>query len=286
MKNLLPKIILIALLTFSYNTLFSQLEKDTLKQEQNVIIKMNNGDKYEGTIISRDSETIVLKTINGEINLIASNVSSFVNSNKKHQFANPHVSRYFFSPSGVPIKKGTGYYRNILFTTNYVNYGITEKLSLGGGFEFISTVIGAPIWYLTPKLGFNVSENIHAAGGLFIAGIGISAGALGYGVLTVGKTDSNFSIGTGYGFFGGDALDYPVFMLSGTHRISNSLALITENYFLSIKSEEIIYLGIHGIRILFSEKDSVDIGVVFRTISENDISLLRIFPYLGYARMF
>ena len=285
MKNLLLKIFLLGLFTFSCNNVFSQTETDTLKQEQIVVIKMKNGDEYKGTISKKDSETIVLKTVNGEINLVATNVRSIENYNYegKFEFANPHDTRYFFGPSGIPIKKGKGYYQNVLVTTNFANYGITKNISIGGGFEFISTVLGSPIWFLTPKVGFDISENIHVGGGFIMAGFAAEGTAtLGYGVFTLGHAETNLSIGAGYGLIDGDLSDYPAIMISGTHRVSNSIAILSENYVFPNSFGDPLYFGIHGIRIL-SKKNSFDIGAIVIPEIADFIPAL---PYVGYVRVF
>ena len=157
MNKLINKITLISFFIFSFSHVFSQTETDTLKQGSTVIVKMNNGDEYKGQILNKDNKTILLKTVNGEINLIASNVSSIENYDYdgKFNFANPHDTRYFFGPSGIPIKKGKGYYQNVLVSANFVNYGIADNISIGGGFEFFSTIAGLPVWFLTPKVGFD-----------------------------------------------------------------------------------------------------------------------------------
>tara|TARA_B100000768_G_scaffold181774_1_gene206360 strand:+ start:4118 stop:4957 length:840 start_codon:yes stop_codon:yes gene_type:complete len=279
MNNLLYKTLIICLLTFSFNNLFSQTETDSLKQEQIVVIKMKNSDEYKGAISKRDGETIVLKTVNGEIYLITSNVISIENYDYvgKFQFANSHDTRYFFGPSGIPIKKGKGYYQNILVTTNFVNYGVTKNISIGGGLEFISTVNGNPIWCLTPKIGFEISENIHAGGGLLMLGTRDGSAALGYGVFTLGQSETNLSLGLGYGIYDGKLSDYPAIMISGTHRISNSIALLSENYVLPNS----FYFGIHGIRLL-SKKTSFDIGAMTLPLLGAVISL----PFVGYVKVF
>ena len=280
MNNLLYKTLIICLLTFSFNNLFSQTETDSLKQEQIVVIKMKNGDEYKGTISKRDGETIVLKTVNGEIHLIASNLSAIEDYDYEGQFefANPHDTRYFFGPSGIPIKKGKGYYQNILVTTNFFNYGVTKNISIGGGFEFISTITRSPIWFLTPKVGFDVSDNIHVGGGFIMAGFAAEGTAtLGYGVFTLGQSETNLSIGAGYGLLDGELSNYPAIMISGTHRISKSIALLSENYMIPNS----FYFGIHGIRIL-SKKNSFDIGaIVIPEIAE----YLPALPYVGYVRV-
>ena len=272
-------------LALSFNKLYSQTVTDTLNQVQTVIVKMNNGEEYKGQILKKGNEKIVLKTANGEINLIASNVKSIENYDYKgkFEFPNPHDTRYFFGPSGIPIKKGKGYYQNVLVTTNFANYGITKNISIGGGFEFISTILGYPIWFLTPKVGFDISKNIHAGGGLIMAGFaGEGAATLGYGVLTLGSSESNLSIGAGYGFIGGDLSDYPSMMISGTHRISKNLALITENYVFPNSYGNSLYFGIHGIRIL-TKISSFDVGAI---IIPQIAVFIPALPFVGYARVF
>jgi len=282
MKNLIYKITLVALLIFTSTNLFAQ--EDKVKKVQQVIITMNNGDEFRGEIIKKDDKIITLKTVNGEINLIAANVKSIENYNYdgKFSFANPHDTRYFFGPSGIPIKKGKGYYQNIYVTTNFVNVGLTDNISVGGGFEFISTlVIREPIWFLTPKVGFEVSENVHIGGGVLVAGIAADGFvSLGYGVVTLGSTETNLTVGGGYGIGNGELSEFPTIMISGTHRVSNGLALLSENYILPINGNT-IYLGIQGVRLL-SKKNSFDIGVVVSP----EFGFITALPYVGYARAF
>jgi len=282
MKNLIYRITLVALLIFISTSLFAQA--DTVKKVQQVIIKMNNGDEFKGAIIKKNDKIITLSTVNGEINLIAANVKSIENYDYigKFAFANPHDTRYFFGPSGIPIKKGNGYYQNILVTTNFVNVGLTEHISVGGGFEFISTITGNPVWFLTPKLGFEVAKNVHIGGGVIVAGIAADdIISLGYGVVTLGNTETNLTIGGGYGFANGDLSTFPTIMISGTHRVSNGLALLSENYIIPIDGNT-TYLGIHGLRLL-SKKNAFDIGAI---VIPEIFDFIPALPYVGYARAF
>lgn len=285
MNNIISKTLLISLLIFSFSGLFAQAETDSTKQEQIVLVKMKNGAEYKGIIISKDSIILVIQSINGEMNLIAKNIRSVerLDYEGEFEFENLHNTRYFFGPSGIPIKKGKGYYQNILATGNFVNYGITENISIGGGFEFISTVLGTPIWFLTPKVGFDISDKFHAGGGFIMAGI-LDGGilTLGYGVVTYGQAESNISIGTGYGFADGDLFDYPAIMVSGTHRVSNSIALLSENYVIPGSEVNSLYVGIQGIRII-SRRSSFDIGV---TVISNIVDEIPVLPFIGYVRMF
>ncbi len=285
MKNALLKITVLFFFIFALSHSYGQEETVAGKQEQVVIVTMKDGTEYKGTIVSQDNETLVLRTPNGTLNLVSVNVDTIENYDYegKFEFPNPHDTRYFFGPSGIPVKKGKGYYQNVLLTGNFANYGITKNISVGGGLEFISTVLGNPVWFLTPKVGFDISKNLHAGGGVIVAGLaGEGTASLGYGVFTVGHAETNFTVGAGYGFISGEASQNPAIMLSGTHRVSRSIALLTENYILPMNTGETFYFGIHGIRIL-SKRNSFDIGAIVIPEIAEDIPAL---PYVGYVRTF
>lgn len=278
------KIFLSIIFLFFLNSsllVLSQTISDSTKMNKKVIVKMKNGDEFKGLIISQDTNSLVIRTDNGELNLIAKNVNSIEIEDYlgRFRFPNPHDTRYFFGPTGIPIKHRKGYYQNVLLTTNFINYGITKNISIGGGFEFISTVLRNPIWFLTPKIGFDVSRNVHVAGGVLVAGFAAQGtAALGYGVFTFGNSETNLSLGLGYGYLEGQLARYPAIMISGTHRVSNGIALMTENYIIPNTG----FFGIQGIRIL-SNKNSFDIGAI---IIPQIVNFIPALPFVGYSRAF
>jgi small nuclear ribonucleoprotein (snRNP)-like protein len=284
MNMIFKNFLFFSLLFFSTIDLYSQVPIDTIKKTERVVVKMNNGDEFRGKILSRDQNTIVLETTNGTLNLISSNVRS-INSDSykgKFSFPNSNETRYFFGPSAIPIKQGKGYYQNVLLTSNFINIGLLKNVSIGGGFEFISLLLDSPIWFLTPKVGFKVSENSHVGGGFIMAGIGIEETAtLAYGVYTFGSSETNLTVGAGYGLISGNFSKRPTIMLSGTHRVGNNLALLTENYFIPIGTST-NYTGILGLRVL-APKNSFDFGLVFGPQISDFIPAL---PFVGYTRSF
>jgi hypothetical protein len=285
MNRIIFKIALIGIFTMMCSSVSAQIEPETSKPVTKVIVTMKNGEEYNGEVINKDGEYLVLRTANGEIKLIASNVRSMENYNYdgKFRFPNPNDTRYFFGPSAIPIKKEKGYYQNVYLTTNFVNYGITNNISIGGGFEFISTMSGSPIWFLTPKIGYNISDKVHIGGGFIMAGFAaVGSATLAYGVATLGDSETNVSLGVGYGIVSGGLSSSPSIMISGTHRLTTGLALLTENYFVSGPFNERAYFGIHGIRLL-SKKNAFDLGaIVIPVISDFILAL----PYVGYVRSF
>ena len=277
---LISALCLLAILSAS-----AQTDAPLLGQE--VQVKMKNGEEYIGTLLQQDEQSITIRTVNGSTNLIAANIKSIEKSTYTGKFAfpNPQDTRYFFAPSAIPIDKGKGYYQNLMVTTNFVNYGITKNVSIGGGFEFVSMLLNEvpPLWFFTPKAGFQVAEKIHVGGGLLLIGVGVeSISTLAYGAGTFGTSESNVTVGLGYGFVDGEAAEAPVFLLSGTHRISNGISLLTENYVLSNTFTDTFYLGIHGVRFL-SKKNAFDLGVIVSNAFGDFIPAL---PYVGYARSF
>lgn len=297
MNHPILKIALICFITYSFSDVFSQTNKDTIPQDQTVIVKMKQGDELKGQLIKQDDEKIVMKTQDGEINLIPANVRSIdiYECSGKFEYPNYRDTRYFVGPSAIPLRKGKGYYQNVELVFNFANYGVSQNLSIGGGLELFSTLVGFPIWFLTPKVGFNISETSHAGGGLIIAGsfnsiqlgylgpfgVGAAAAAtldyLGYGVFTVGTSESNVTLGTIYGKAQGEV--GPAIMISGMHRISNNFTLLSENY-VSPYEDGTNYFGIHGIRWLFN-KNSLDFGAIVIPNKQPSV-----FPYLGYVRFF
>jgi small nuclear ribonucleoprotein (snRNP)-like protein len=284
MNMIFKKILFFSLLFLSTIDLYSQAPIDTIKKSERVVVKMNDGDEFRGKILSRDQNTVILETTNGTLNLKSSNVRSInIDSyNGKFRFPNSNETRYFFGPSAIPIKQGKGYYQNVLLTTNFINYGLFKNVSIGGGVEFISLLLGNPVWFLTPKVGFKVSENSHIGGGFIMAGFAEEGTAtLAYGVYTFGSSETNLTVGAGYGLISGNFSNRPTIMLSGTHRVGNNLALLTENYFIPIGTST-NYTGILGLRVL-APKNSFDFGLIFGPGISVIIPAL---PFIGYTRSF
>ncbi len=285
MKIKIKNTLLLIFCCFCISSVYSQSNVDSLSTMKKVIIKMKNGEEYKGVFIQKTENTIILRTANGDLNLIASNVSSITEDDYKgkYRFENAHDTRYFFGPSGISIKRNKGYYQNLMLTSNFINYGVSDNISVGAGFEFISTILGYPVWFITPKISFELSENVNIAGGIFMAGLASEGTAtLGYGVLTLGNSESNLSIGTGYGFLFDGLSKYPTIMASGIHRVSNSIAWMSENYIIPNSLGQYNLISVQGLRIL-SPKSSFDLGVF---VLPNTGKLIQPIPFVGYAKTF
>ncbi|MCC7466087.1 MAG: hypothetical protein IT261_07455 [Saprospiraceae bacterium] len=214
-----------------------------------------DGNLYVGNILAKSEEKINLRTkALGDIEIPLPQIRE-VQLAKKTQivegefwYESPHNTRYFWSPSGYGLRKGEGYYQTTWVVFNQVSYGFTDYFTLGAGIlpTFFFGGSGFPFW-ITPKLSVPlVKDKLNlGAGVLYFNGIGDFSGSgglgLGYGVLTAGSRDRNFTLGMGYGFAEGEWTRSPVINASGMYRVSKRFFLLTENYVIPVRSEETTY---------------------------------------------
>ena len=274
------------------------VKTDTTKMYR---VSLKDGSVYIGKIMKKDNLKVVLTNSEiSQIEILTSKIEGIeelnpeLMKNGSYWFPNPHATRYLFSPSAFNLKKGEGYYQNTLLSLNSFNVGITDHFSIGGALELISTFATlknpddfGPIFFITPKVGFNVAKNFNAGGGLLYVGVpsfnSDSREDLGivYGIGTVGSTNHNFTGGIGWGYVEGEFSSKPVITFSGTIRISRKTALITENWIVPSES----YNGIfsYGVRF-FGEKMSVDLAF----INNNSISEILVLgiPFVSFAIKF
>ena len=296
------------------NIPFSQIAGITkLTGEQYVIITTNDNKKFTGLILTQDKQEIKLRTETlGELSILNEKIKELklVEKNQikegRYYIPNPHPTRYFFGPTAIPLQKGEGYYQNSYVLANSVQYGISDNFSIGGGFVI------PLVFFITPKFGFRAGEFLYLGGGVLAAstfstntnfGVGI-----GYGSITLGNTENNFTFSGGWGFVKEETYDQqsaifgtewnaakkPMFSVSGMLRVSPKLSLLTENWVFSAK--ELVYNSYPdeyeykhryrsvlsmGVRLM-GERNSFDIGVAVLSIDGSTLGL----PYLDYVFKF
>lgn len=263
-------------------------------------IELHDGTIFIGNILHRDSTNIIFKTTSiSKIEIPVIRIKTLEeikqsNFNKgEYWFPNPNATRYLFGPSGYNIKANEGYYQNTYLFLNSVNIGVTDNFSIGGGLEFISTFGSIasgefnPIFFITPKVGFEVDDMFQAGIGVLYAstpGFGsASRSSLGitYGIGTYGTMDDNVTLGLGWGFVEGKFSERPIITFSGMLRTSKSTALISENWLIPTDN----YYGIfsYGIRF-FGETIAFDLAFI------NNPDLVKILvigiPYVNFVVKF
>ena len=165
-------------------------------------------------------------------------------SEDEEDYAEPlnseHDSRYFFAPSALPLKKGELYYNSLYFLSHDIQYGVSDRLTLGMG----TTIFGFP-FYLTAKYSIPIQENSNLAFGdlLMVGTYGTNFfGNLAFATYTYGNSHNNFSIGAGHLYFrpgdGSEISSSIVGNLSGIVRAGTYFYFLSENYLFSFKATE------------------------------------------------
>lgn len=236
-------------------------------------IKTLDGTRTVGVLITEDETSITIDIVNvGEITIRRDNIVSMTELDSaqfrdgRYWFSNPNATRHLFAPNALPVGKGSGYYQNTWIFFNNLNYGITDRFSLGAGFVpvFLFGVSSLPVWIL-PKYTFPVgTDKLYISAGAMLGGV-IGEGSAGVGLIysniTYGGRNNNLTAGMGYGYQGDEGFsNTPVINFSGMRRISQKYYVITENYVIS-SDGRIETLGSLGIRYA-PESFSVDFAII------------------------
>lgn len=254
-----------------------------------------NKETYIGRIISIHNDTVQFESERtGLVNIPRQKISRVelaagnqILRDRTVWRQHPKPTHYFWSPSGYGLSAGEVSYQNFLIVYNQINFGITDRFSMGAFlFPFLnpfSEDLLLPV-LITPKVAFPVVEDKFNLSGGAILGTVFGERrlniALAYGSATYGNRSRNISLGIGYGGFGGKWSKAPSLSLSGLFRVSQKTSLLTENLLIST-SEESMYLGFLsiGARTIWP-KGTLDYGVFFPVGLENAATFS---PCLGFS---
>ncbi|MFC1786254.1 hypothetical protein ACFLZA_02695, partial [Candidatus Neomarinimicrobiota bacterium] len=159
----------------------------------------------------------------------------------------PNKSMYLFAPSAFPIETGNKYCRDFCVFFPSINYGINDIISLQAGFVWVPSLkldqipligsikatvyqedkiglAGGAMYVRIPDLSEDNTEFNTSGGGGFLFASGTYGNRFNHGSLL---------IGWGYGHSDGDweLMDRPIVVLAGNFRVSNTIAIVTENWF-------------------------------------------------------
>jgi hypothetical protein len=202
---------------------------------------------------------------------------------------NPHATRLIFAPTGIPLRKGEGYFADFWIFLLSTAVGVTDKFTIGGGMTLIPGLsIEKNVFYLLPKYTVVDRPSLKFAVGALAAHVGVSdddafspegSRSLGvlYGVATTGSRERNLSLGAGWGYVGGTLEKTPVITLGGQHRVSRRIVLISDNWILPFDGDASGVIS-YGIRFI-GEKIAVDLALA----NSPDDFIFPGIPLLGFA---
>lgn len=276
-------------LTFGYSQKTKKLQYTQMDTVSNYEVRLKDGSVFTGKYLETRGDTMHFNLASSRLAVRKNEMAGIRKVNRVELkegtdwYPNPHHTRYLFGPSAFNLKTGEGYYQNIYGVVNSVNFGINDNFSIGGGTELISLFNGNPFFGIFPKIG-NIKLGKNVTGGLgTLMVVGERGfGGIGYGLVTFGDEDRNFTLGAGGAFGSGEISPQPILTFSGMYRVSRNIALISENW--AVVSDGIVPVFSYGIRF-FGEKISVDVAFINNGDILQEISPIGI-PFLDFVYKF
>jgi hypothetical protein len=231
------------------------------------VLSLRDGSTLIGRISAVGADSLTVDASVGTFSLAIASVTGvqYVSADRmkggEYWFPNPNSTRLFFAPSGRMLERGDGYVSDYEVFFPGVAYGLTDNVSIGGGVSLIPAGLDQELFYITPKIGGEVHENVNlAVGALVVGGIPDEATVgIVYGVGTFGPPDASITAGLGYGFAGTTIARNPVAMLGGELRVARRVSLVSENYVI-VDSNSANPLFSYGVRFM-GEKITVDLAL-------------------------
>ncbi|MFA6107621.1 MAG: hypothetical protein WDA75_02520 [Candidatus Latescibacterota bacterium] len=226
---------------------------------------LRDGTRAAGRIERVEGGRVLFRTTAGaEIAVEASQIAAIRSLtgelvDGEYRRPDPNPTRLFFGPTARSVPAGTGYLGVFEILLPFVQVGLTDRISLGGGTPLIFGEETAHPFWLTPKVQVLHTGHTQAAVGAFwLANVEDGTGGVVYGVVTRGRVDAAITVAAGYALASDmdDVEGGAVLMLGGERRVSRGLKLITENYLWNGGG-----LASAGIRLL-GERLSADLGLV------------------------
>lgn len=235
-------------------------------------VRLQDGTTFRGTLTALSPEKLEFDTpAQGHLVVQRADVQSSrdadaADGRKPGYFDIGNGTRLFFAPTARGLRRGEGTLHTVNLLLVGGNYGISDRLSVGGYLSLIPGLrLDEQLVLLTPKFSTPLADNLHAAVGLLYVNVpfsGNSSGGAGivYGALTRGSADHNLTLGLGYGFFRGRIGSTPVLQLGGQTRVSRRLALLTENYIVADRRAGMA--GFYGAKINWT-RTSLGLGAYY-----------------------
>jgi hypothetical protein len=229
---------------------------------------LNDGSRLYGVVESETSSEVIFRTTSGaqvtapreKVVSIRSVVGRMMNGEFRRD--DPNSTRLLFGPTGRTLQKGEAYLGVYEFMMPFVQVGITNRISIGGGTPlfFGPDESNRPFW-ITPKVQIYSGSGTHVSAGLFHAAIDDDGVGVAYGVVTKEVATGSFTIGAGMGY-NSEGDRGGVVMAGAEAPLRRNMKVITENYLW--RSTGIASLGIR----FFGENLSADLALGVVVVSD------------------
>lgn len=243
----------------------SQAAAPAAAQQQVTLYELvlRDGSRLYGEIERQDDAEVVFRTHGGtsvtvkRSDILSLRRSAGVLAGEEFQRADPNLTRLFFGPTGKSLEKGQTYVGVYEVILPFVQVGVTDRFSIGGGTPLI---FGGGEWshpfWITPKLQIVNTGSTQAAIGVLQGFSGGNSGGIAYLVGTHGNALGSFTAGAGVAY-ASDGGSTGIVMVGGERQVRRGIAVITENY-LGRGGNGVASLGVR----FFGERLSADLALV------------------------
>ncbi len=167
----------------------------------------------------------------------------------------PNDTRLLFGPTGRALPKGQVYLGVYDVLMPFVQVGITDRISIGGGTPLVfNTEDWDRLYWITPKVQLLSRNGTHVAAGVFHGFDSKDHAGIAYGVVTKDAGSGSVTAGAGLGY-ASESGNGGVAMFGAEARLRRNLTFVTENYVW--KSAGIVSGGVR----FFGEHLSADLAV-------------------------
>ena len=236
--------------------------------DSTVTVHIVDGTKLTGRIVAQDDSGIILMTpASLEINIPLTSIVSIEALRGRVVEgvvlrSDPNYSRLMFAPTGRPLRAGEGYFSDYYVFFPGVSYGITNQLSMTAGMSILpGLAIDEQIITLAPRVAVS-------AGILYLTVPNEGAAGIAFAIGSLGHSDRSLTAGIGVGYTkDGRRADYkfaehPIIMLGGNIRLSNSLAFVSENWFITGEGLSLSEQPFGITLRFFGEQIAADVGFI------------------------
>lgn len=253
-------------------------------------IVLKDGTEIIGRVQQETGTTLTVTSLSGIVSTIPkaqiesrSLASGYVDGTSYYR-NDPNGTRLFFGPTGRTLRAGQGYFSIYEVFFPALGIGVTDWLDLSGGLTLFPGASGQ-IYYLGAKVApIQVRSFDLAAGVVYLDYTGAGEDFDGAGILhvvgTYGSQRAALTAGLGWGFSGKDISNSPVIILGGELRISNSIKLITENWFPPNSDVQLLSFGLR----FFGDRVAGDFGLWYPAGA--DPSGFPFLPWIGFTYNF
>jgi hypothetical protein len=237
-----------------------------------VQVVLKDGQVVRGRLVEQSASMIVLESSGARLSFPTDAVRELSRAGApvapppSARVRDPNRARYLYSPSGFMLNQGEGYVEQteLIFTT--ANVGVTDWLSLQAGTSLpwlIYHPSTTPVVF-GAKIGGGVTDWLHLS--LSFAGykfVSADPGGLAFATATFGSEDLNLGISVAKAVaYTDSSFKSPgkaFGTLSGVWRVSNSIALVSENWIFDTTSDT-YWIGSAAVRFI-SDGLGVDAGL-------------------------